>query len=138
MSVFLRAAVASAVASMAVAASPEVAPMPATFSAAQVEEGRRLFADACATCHGQNLEGAMGPGLTTPAFRSAYSNKPVRALYSRIISTMPVGQAGTLTEAQVLKLTALIVASNKLPIGDAPVTSASELSARRFPEATKW
>jgi len=138
MRLFLLAIALAAAASAAPAAAPGAAKMPATFSAEQVEEGRRLFADTCATCHGPNLQGAVGPSLIVPAFRNSYSNKPMRALYSRIISTMPAGQAGTLSEAQVLKLTALISASNGLPIGEAPVTSASELSARNFPDGSNW
>ena len=129
---------AAAAASAAPATSRRMPKVPATFSAEQVEEGRRLFADTCAVCHGPNLQGAVGPSLIVPAFRAAYSDKPMRALYSRIISTMPVGQAGTLSEAQVLKLTALISASNGLPVGEAPVISANELSARKFPGAGKW
>ncbi|OYW47995.1 MAG: hypothetical protein B7Y36_08695 [Novosphingobium sp. 28-62-57] len=135
---FVLAALGIAMASATAGATPDVVQTPAMFSAEQVEDGRRLFADTCATCHGPNLEGAVAPSLTVPAFRSNYSSKPVRALYSKIISTMPVGQPGTLSETQVLKLTALIYASNGLPVGDAPVASASELSARKFPEASKW
>jgi polar amino acid transport system substrate-binding protein len=138
MRLFLLAAAFATAASAAPAAMPVPPKASATFSAAQVEEGRKLFADICATCHGPNLQGAVAPSLIVPAFRASYSSKPMRALYSRIISTMPAGQAGTLSEAQVLKLTALISASNGLPIGDAPVTSASELSARRFPDGSKW
>lgn len=94
--------------------------------------------DKCAACHGPDLQGAMARSLIDSAFRSSYKGKPMRALYSKNISTMPQGEPGTLNEAQVLALTALIGSRNGLPVGAEKVGAASDLSNRTFPNMVAW
>jgi cytochrome c oxidase cbb3-type subunit 3 len=42
--------------------------------ATRVEEGRQVFASTCASCHGQNAEGLVGPNLTDKFW--IHGNKP--------------------------------------------------------------
>jgi mono/diheme cytochrome c family protein len=53
------------------------------YTQAQAERGRRIFGAFCATCHGVDLEGGVGPALTGPAFSAKWSgqDRSVQDLY---------------------------------------------------------
>jgi hypothetical protein len=66
------------------------------------------------------------------AFTSHWSGKPLRALYSRIISTMPITDPGSLSEKETLDLLAYILQGNGFPPGKERTTSAKELNTIQF------
>lgn len=85
----------------------------AGFSAAQAAEGAKVASARCAVCHGESFGGGdHGPALKGPGFWANWQGKPARGLYSRIISTMPLDDAGSLSEAETLALTAYIARLN--------------------------
>ena len=104
--------------------------MPAAgFAPAQATEGEPIFATKCALCHGDTLQGGdHGPALKGTGFWTVWQGQPARKLYSRIISTMPYNDPGTLTESETLAVTALIARSNGAAEGPSH-TAASELDA---------
>jgi mono/diheme cytochrome c family protein len=86
--------------------------------ARQVQRGAATFERVCSRCHAKDLTGGQGPALKGDAFAGHWLGKPVRALYSRILLTMPLDSPGTLTSRQVLDLAAFITAVNGFePVG---------------------
>ena len=102
----------------------------AVYTEEQASRGQALFGRKCQECHGDGLEGgSMAPGLRGSAFLAPWQGKPLRRLYSRIISTMPPDDAGSLTESETLDLVALVLRANGSPAGSQPLARADELDS---------
>lgn len=87
----------------------------------QVEEGATVYANACAECHGARLEGfAHFPTLVGDAFQSAWTDRPVRDLYTYVAEQMPLGAGGTLSDEAYAAVVAYLLERNGLEPGDAP------------------
>jgi mono/diheme cytochrome c family protein len=96
----------------------------------QANRGQAVFARKCQECHGETLEGAgMAPGLRGSEFLSGWQGKPLRRIYSRILSTMPPDDVGTLTESETLDLVALVLRANGYPAGSRALARADELDS---------
>jgi cytochrome c len=99
------------------------------FSPDQVEHGAKIFQEKCASCHGSQLEGGdHGPPLKDDGFWQEWSGKTARSLYSRIISTMPPDDAGSLAEKDVIHILAHFAAVNGAAPGAKPLERADELN----------
>jgi alcohol dehydrogenase (cytochrome c) len=105
------------------------------YSVAQADRGRRIYGAYCASCHGVELEGAVGPALTGPAFSGRWSrpDQSVHDLHDLIRTTMPRPAAGTLAESSYLQVTAYLLSRNGLAAGPAELTAATNLRALRIP-----
>jgi cytochrome c len=100
------------------------------FSKAQSERGSGIYAAKCASCHGEHMEGGdHGPPLQDSTFWSEWQGKPARALYSRILSTMPTDDPGSLSETDVIDVVAHLIVSSGATTGDKTVRQAGELNA---------
>ncbi len=109
----------------------------AAFSAEQAGQGAAVYVERCAACHGEGLTGsaeAHAPPLMGAGFWSGYAGAPASRLYSRIIGTMPLGDPGSLDEADTLALTADIARANGAAEG-AAIQSASQLETMRMNDA---
>lgn len=95
----------------------------------QIAAGVALYKNRCVQCHSENLTGGAGPPLRGEDFVMQWDGKPMRALYSRILMTMPGDDPGSLTPAQVLTVVSFIASENSLAAWQAPFKSANELSA---------
>jgi mono/diheme cytochrome c family protein len=80
--------------------------------------GQALFKERCAVCHGDTLDGLVGPPLKGDEFAKTWSSQP--ALVDKIQKTMPQDDPASLTPAQAGDLAAFIVRAG----GAAPATSA--------------
>ncbi|HEY3158490.1 MAG TPA: cytochrome c [Vicinamibacterales bacterium] len=87
------------------------------YSGAQATRGQAAFKDKCAPCHGEMLEGVVGPPLTGDEFLKAWGNQPLSELVDKIQKTMPQNEPGTLTRPQTLDLVAHILQVGKFPPG---------------------
>ncbi len=98
---------------------------PATYTAAQADAGRTLYAESCARCHGEDLSQGSAPPLTGPTFRRTWSRENVNLsdLLYVMVSTMPPRNVGTLSEAEQLSILAYIMSRNGVAAGDAPLDS---------------
>ena len=101
---------------------------PPLFTAAQANAATALYQEQCGDCHSMNLTGGTGPALTGDAFWASWNGKTARNLYSRILTSMPQGNPGGLTEKEVLYLMAYILRGNGYPTGETPLASASQLN----------
>lgn len=110
-----------------VAAGAHSAAADSSARARQVQRGAATFERVCSRCHAKNLAGGQGPPLKGDVFAGHWLGKPVRALYSRILLTMPLDSPGTLNPRQVLDLAAFITSVNGFePVG-VPFTTPEEL-----------
>lgn len=92
-----------------------------------------LFLDRCAACHGNQLEGGQeAPPLRGEEFWAEWDQKTARALYGRIISTMPPDSPGSLVEKDVIDVVAFVVQKNGLPAGSSRIDHASDLDGIRL------
>ena len=64
------------------------------YSIAQASRGQQLYRDECVTCHGDTLQGQVGPPLTGDQFLSFWSERPVTDLVDKIHNTMPPETSG--------------------------------------------
>jgi len=91
--------------------------------------GASQYTAQCAACHGATLDGFdHAPPLRGEGFMAGWTGEKQRKLYSRIISTMPANDPGSLEPADVLAITQLVLKMNNVPIQ--PATSADELNER--------
>ena len=98
-----------------------------TYTAAQATRGGKVYADNCATCHGEDMKGGGGiPGLAGPDFQFSWDKKPVGALFDYAKANMPPGQAGSLTDPQYADIVAAVLQTNRFP-----ASPSSELPATR-------
>src|SRR5258705_9049544 len=88
-----------------------------SYSAAQANRGKTLYSDQCVACHGEMLEGIVGPPLTGDDFLTDFGGHPVAEVIQKIQGTMPQQAPGTLTRAQATDLTAFILQTSKYPAG---------------------
>lgn len=91
------------------------------YSSAQAAQGKALFAQKCAVCHGANLQGGAGPQLAGNQFFLRYRGKPLSALWSTIHTEMPLNAPSTLSTSQSLALVAFILQKNGFPAGPSPI-----------------
>jgi mono/diheme cytochrome c family protein len=88
-----------------------------SYSEAQATRGKQLYSDQCLACHGEMLEGVVGPPLTGDDFLTDFGGHPVADLIQKIQGTMPQQAPGTLTRPQSTDITAYILQFNKYPAG---------------------
>ncbi len=94
------------------------------YTADQAAQGRSLFADKCAACHGADLNGAeMAPPLVGPTFLGDWVGQSADDLFTRIHTTMPASDPGSLSNAQVTQVLAYILSVNQFPAGSVALPS---------------
>ena len=98
-----------------------------TFTAAQVERGSAVYSQACASCHGKNLEGtADAPALSGATFLAHWNGRRGAELFGEILETMPPTKPGSLSEASVLGSMAFILQNNGAKAGSQPLTGGAD------------
>lgn len=92
---------------------------PAVYTTAQATQGASVFANHCANCHGQNLEGKAGPALKGPSFQQMVSAQGLNgaSLLAFISQHMPLTNPGALDKTQYADVTAYILKENGYPAG---------------------
>ena len=93
------------------------------YTAAQAARGQALYSNQCALCHGEALDGAMGPPLAGPLFLDIWGAMAASDLFDKILSTMPADAAGTLSRPQVADLVAYVLQANQFPAGSVELGS---------------
>lgn len=112
-----------------------VAQAPASFTAAQAEQGRTAYTQHCAACHGDNLQGGQfGPTLKGRAFQAKWGGASLNELYSYVRRSMPPAAVGQLGESTYAALLARMLADNGVAPGQvALVTDAAVLAGMVVP-----
>ncbi len=83
-------------------------------------------------CHGEGLQGGVGPALAGKDFLSALQAQQITGeyLYRFMSSHMPLANPGSLTESQYLDLMAYLLEVNGYPSGPNPLTAADQALKR--------
>lgn len=104
------------------------------YTKAQAALGKAVYTKDCSSCHLDSLAGGVNesPPLIGDPFISDFSGKPLRSLYSRIISTMPVSNPGSLSDKQTIELVAYILQENGYPAGEKALGPPDELNKIQF------
>ncbi|WP_338640435.1 c-type cytochrome [Burkholderia pyrrocinia] len=83
------------------------------FEHAQVQHGKKIYADACAKCHGDQLEGNTAPALSGESFApEGKSHITVGGIYQYMSNNMPADRPGKMTEQEYEDLMAFLLYSN--------------------------
>jgi mono/diheme cytochrome c family protein len=109
------------------------------YTEAQAARGATVYADGCARCHGDALEGhdPDGAPLAGREFMTARNGSPLSGLFSKIQLRMPDDDPGSLTGQETADVVAHILRVNKVPAGKSELPADVErLRQIRF-DATK-
>jgi mono/diheme cytochrome c family protein len=94
------------------------------YSAAQATKGQELYKAQCTDCHGNAMEGGIGPPLAGDGFLSNWSARAVAGLVDKTQKTMPFTAPGSLTREQATDLVAYILQVGKFPAGRTELSDA--------------
>ena len=87
------------------------------YSDAQASRGAAAYESACSGCHRADLGGGTGPALTQQRFAQVYAGKDLRALFTKIATTMPRGVPASLADDVYLDIVAHVLKENGFRAG---------------------
>jgi mono/diheme cytochrome c family protein len=97
------------------------------YSSDQAQRGAAGYRTACASCHGDNLEGTgQNPPLSGRDFTSNWNGMSVGDLFEKIQVSMPADRPGKLSRIQNAEILAYILKVNAFPAGDRDLTTDAE------------
>ena len=104
------------------------------YTAAQSARGQKIYADSCASCHGDDLSGGgQAPALAGKDFNVDWTDLAVSDLFERTHGTMPADKPGTLTAAQTADVIAFLLQKGNFPAGQTELPAdAAALKAIKF------
>jgi mono/diheme cytochrome c family protein len=112
-----------------VLALPQSAPGPAGwYTTGQAANGAKAYKKACASCHGVNLQGGMGPALIGKQFWLSYGGKKVSTLWSAVHTEMPMMAPGSVSARNSTNIMAFLLQKNGVSAGTTPLDDAADLS----------
>lgn len=96
-----------------------------SFTRAQSDQGRDVYAARCASCHGGQLTDGNAPPLAGEAFGAKWSSagRSLDELFTLIRTTMPFGAEGSLTEDEYLAVMAHLLERNGRSAGTDALTA---------------
>ena len=84
-----------------------------SFDNAQAQHGKKLYIDACAKCHGDQLEGNTAPALSGESFApEGKSHITVGGIFQYMSNNMPADRPGKMTAQEYEDLMAFLLYSN--------------------------
>jgi polar amino acid transport system substrate-binding protein len=98
-----------------------------SFTSSQMANGQKQFAQSCAPCHGERLEGGAGPALTGPTFEtlSKKVGADVGDIFTYMTTNMPLNEPASLSHDQYVSIMAFILSRNGYKAGRKPLTFAA-------------
>lgn len=95
------------------------------YSADQAQRGQQLYKEQCLACHGEKLEGVIGPMLAGEGFVAAWGGRSLAELVDKIQNTMPLQTPGTLSRAQSIDITAYMLQIGSFRAGQTALNDAA-------------
>ncbi|WP_244505007.1 c-type cytochrome [Pelagibacterium luteolum] len=94
----------------------------------QIERGEDAFMTNCAGCHGDDLRSvdSNAPDLRGPVFAAGWTGNPLSEKFEKIVSTMPPGRGGSLSDQTYADIVAFILATNGVPATDSELPGDAE------------
>jgi mono/diheme cytochrome c family protein len=95
------------------------------YSEAQAKRGTQLYAEQCASCHGEDMSGVAGlfPPLVGADFLKVWQGKSVGELFEKVQTTMPALDPGSLKPEQTADIVAYMLSHSKYPAGSADMAT---------------
>ena len=101
------------------------------FAAEQAAAGRGVYEASCASCHMPALQGrGEAPQLAGSEFMSLWGDRPARDLVAFIQGSMPPLNAGSISPADYLNVTAFLLQANGATAGNQALTATSAFIVR--------
>ena len=94
----------------------------------QAAEGEKLYQVQCETCHGEKLEGGVGPSLSGATWHQLFGGAKLLTVWGVIKGPMAQNAGATFTTQQSLDILSYLLQQNGLPPGSRPLTDTRELS----------
>jgi S-disulfanyl-L-cysteine oxidoreductase SoxD len=106
------------------------------YTDAQADQGKILFGQNCAKCHGETLAGMDEiPPLSGSHFMADWETQSIADLVQRIHNTMPMDNSGALSNASSTEVVAYLLQQNHIPSGttELPVDASMQSQIRIDP-----
>ena len=121
----------SALAFQAVAQAPSRTVWEGVYTTAQAATGKTAYEAMCLTCQGAELNGAeMAPPLAGGVFMGNWGGQSVGDLATRIHTTMPASDPGSLSNQETADITAYILSFNQFPAGTVALPADPQLQTQ--------
>src|SRR5262245_59759949 len=72
------------------------------YSDAQAARGQAAYKAQCLACHGDTLQGVVGPPLAGNGFLAVWGSRPLSDLVDKIQKTMPPQAPGSVSQQQAI------------------------------------
>jgi alcohol dehydrogenase (cytochrome c) len=106
------------------AAQPQQPTRTAPFTAEQANAGRAVYNSTCSTCHLPDMKGTFeAPPLSGVNFMNTWRNRPTSDLFTRIRTSMPISNPGSLSDEDAANLVAYILQANGAKPGAQALTA---------------
>jgi hypothetical protein len=92
------------------------------YTVEQAARGRDIYTVKCRDCHGEDLSGHDGPGLTGDRFRRQWETDTLKSLFATL-RRMPQDDPGSISDDMRIDLVAYILSANGFPPGPAELRS---------------
>jgi mono/diheme cytochrome c family protein len=93
------------------------------YTETQANRGAAAYESACSGCHRADLGGATGPALKQERFAKVYAGKDLRALFTKIATTMPRNMPASLADDVYLDIVAHVLRENGFRSSDEELTA---------------
>jgi len=94
------------------------------FTAEQANAGRTVYETICSTCHQADMKGTFeAPPLAGANFMNMWRNRTTSDLVSRIRTSMPITNPGSVSEQEAVNVTAYILRANGASAGSQALTA---------------
>jgi mono/diheme cytochrome c family protein len=104
------------------------------YSEAQAARGQAVYKGQCLACHGDTLQGVVGPPLAGGNFLAVWGSRSLADLVDKIQKTMPPQAPGSVSQQQAIDLAAYALSAGTFPAGQTELQSAM-LPQITFPAA---
>jgi alcohol dehydrogenase (cytochrome c) len=96
------------------------------FTAEQANSGHAIYQATCVSCHLPDLKGTFeAPPLSGANFMNMWRNRPTSDLFTRIRTSMPISNPGSLSDEEAVNLVAYILQANGAIAGTQALTPAT-------------
>jgi len=107
------------------------------YTDAQAVRGAAVYESACTGCHRADLGGGTGPALKDQRFARQFAGKDLRALFTKVATTMPRNAPGSLGDNVSLDVVAYLLRENGFPAGSEELTADALDGIRVLPGTRK-